>query len=49
MNLRPLRTICKRRFWPSGIVGVATQTVQRCVEGMSRLDEQGADEIRVAD
>jgi RNA-directed DNA polymerase len=35
------------RFSSSEIVGVATQTVERCVERMIRLYEQGADEIRI--
>lgn len=48
MNLRPLRTICKRRFWPSEIVGVATQTVQRCVERINRLYEQGAGAVGIS-
>ena len=34
---------------PSAIVGVAMQTVQRCVERITRLYEQGADEIRIGD
>jgi hypothetical protein len=37
------------RFSPSGIVGIATQTVQRCVERMNRLYEQGADAVRIGD
>ena len=37
------------RFSPSGIVGVAIQIVQRCVERITRLYEQGADEIRIGD
>jgi hypothetical protein len=37
------------RFLPSGIVGVATQTFERCVERMARRYEQGADAIRIGD
>jgi hypothetical protein len=36
-------------FSPSRIVGVATQTIQRCVERMNRAYEQGADAVRVGE
>ena len=37
------------RFSSEGLVGVAVQTVRRCVERMTRLYEQGADFIRIDD
>jgi hypothetical protein len=36
-------------FSPSRIVGVATQTIQRCVERMNRVYEQRADAVRIGD
>jgi len=36
-------------FSPSRIVGVATQTIQRCVERMNRVYEQGADAVRIGE
>ena len=35
------------RFSPLGIVGVATQTVRRCLERINRLYEQGASPARI--
>jgi hypothetical protein len=37
------------RFSAAGIVGVAVQAVERCVERMNRLYEQGADQVRIGD
>jgi hypothetical protein len=37
------------RFSSAGLVGVALQTVVRCVERMNRLYEQGADQVRIGD
>ena len=37
------------RFSSVGFVGVAVQTVERCVERINRLYEQGADAIRIGD
>ncbi len=37
------------RFAAAGIVGVAKQTVERCVERVNRLYEQGADAVRIGD
>ena len=37
------------RFSAAGLVGVAMQTVQRCVERMNRLYEHGADYVRIGD
>jgi hypothetical protein len=33
------------RFSAAGLVGIAVQTVKRCVERMNRLYEQGADAV----
>jgi len=35
------------RFLPSGTAGAATQTVERCIERMNPLYEQGADAVRI--
>jgi len=37
------------RFSAPGIVGIAKQTVERCVERTNRLYEQGADAVRIGD
>ncbi len=37
------------RFSAAGLVGVAMQMVERCVERMNRLCEQGADKVRIGD
>ncbi len=37
------------RFSSGGLVGVALQAVERCVERMTRLYEQGADQVRIGD
>ena len=37
------------RFSSVGLVGIAVQTVERCVERMNRLYEQGADQVRIGD
>jgi len=37
------------RFSAAGIVGIATQTVKRCVERMNRLYEQGASPARIGE
>ncbi len=37
------------RFSSLGLLGVAVQTVVRCVERMNRFYEQGADNVRIRD
>jgi len=37
------------RFSAPGIVGIANQTVERCVERTNRLYEHGADAVRIGD
>jgi len=37
------------RFTAAGLLGVAMQTIQRCVERMNQLYEQGADCVRIGD